>query len=243
MPLMRQALAHFTRVRQLAPDNLAARLWLAQIYLFNRLPDRALEALHDPLTHPRRFGLTETNSTDLNVLASAAYFQKNELPRGVELLELEIARHPDDDTLLTSATQAYFMHGLYTNALRVINRQLARTPDDPQWLFGKGFANLQLGRYDQAITAFTRVLESDHQQSHRPLQPRPRLSRKRPPELTPAPTTPRCNPPTPIRSRSPTASPKSPGASTKPTKPSATTNFTSPTRRPIPPNSKPSANA
>jgi len=157
--LMRQAITPFARVRQLAPDNLPVRLWLAQLYLYNRLPERALEALHDPLQQPRRFSLYETNSTELNVLAAAGYFQKDELPRGVELLEREVARHPDDNTLLTSAAQAFFMRGLYTNALHIIDRRLAQTPDDPQWLFGKGYANLQLGRHDQAIAALTRVLE------------------------------------------------------------------------------------
>ena len=157
--LLRQAVAPFARVRQLAPDNLAARLWLAQLYLFNRLPDRALEAMNDPLTQPKTFSLNDTNSTELNVLASAAHFQKDEAPRGVAFLEMEIARHPDDDTLLTAATQAYMMRGLYTNALRVIERKLARTPDDPQWLFGKGYANIQIGAYDKAIAAMTRVLE------------------------------------------------------------------------------------
>jgi tetratricopeptide (TPR) repeat protein len=157
--LMRQAIAPFARVRQLAPDNLPARLWLAQLYLYNRLPDRALEALHDPLTQQLRFSLTESNSAELNLLASAGYFQKNELARGVELLDQEIARHPNDDMLQTIAARAFFMGGLYTNALRVIEHRLAQTPDDPQWLFGEGFANLQLGRYGQAITAMTRVME------------------------------------------------------------------------------------
>jgi predicted Zn-dependent protease len=157
--LMRQSVEPFNRVRQLAPENLPTRLWLAQLYLFNRLPDRALEALRDPLNHPYRFFLNESNSTELNVLAAAGYFQKNESSRGVELLELEVSRHPDDNTLLTSAAQAFFMRGLYTNALRVIDLRLKQTPDDPQWLFGLGYANLQLARYNQAITALTRVLD------------------------------------------------------------------------------------
>jgi len=159
MPLMRQALAEFHRVRQLVPDSLVTRLKLAQLYLFNHLADPALEALHDPLAEPLRFGLSESNSVDLNVLAAAAYFQKGETAPGGELLDLEMSRHPDNESLVTSAAQAYMMHGLYTNALRVINHQLVKTPDNPQWIFGKGYANLQLHRYDQAVTAFTRVLE------------------------------------------------------------------------------------
>ncbi|MBW8863514.1 MAG: hypothetical protein JF609_01045, partial [Verrucomicrobia bacterium] len=51
----RQAAREYTRVRQLAPDNLIIRFQLAQIYLFNHLPDRALESLHDPMTTPAKF--------------------------------------------------------------------------------------------------------------------------------------------------------------------------------------------
>ena len=157
--LLRQAISPFLRARELAPGNLAARLWLAQLYLFNRLPDRALEALHDPLTQPAKFSLTVSNATELNVLAAAAHFQRNELPTGVALLETEVKRHPDDDNLLTAAAQAFMMRGLYTNALHVIECKLAQTPDAPQWLFGQGYANLQLGIYHQAIASFTRVIQ------------------------------------------------------------------------------------
>jgi tetratricopeptide (TPR) repeat protein len=157
--MLKQALQPFTRVRQLAPDNLATRLWLAQLYIFSRQPDRALEALHDPLTTPSRFGLTATNATELNVLAAAVYFQKNETAEGVAILEREMARHPDDNTLHTAATQAYMMRGLYTNALEIINNRLARTPDDPQWLFGRGLAFQQMTNYSGAIADFSRILK------------------------------------------------------------------------------------
>ncbi len=155
---LRQAANQFTRVRQLAPENLATRLQLAQIYVFNHLADRALEAIHDPLTQPLKFGLNEKNSTGLNVLAASAHFQKNEVADGTDLLEIEISRHPEDDALLTAATQVYFTRGLFTNALHIINHKLTRTPDDVTWLFGKGYACIQLGAYEDSIKAMTRVL-------------------------------------------------------------------------------------
>lgn len=154
----RQAVAPFERVRQLVPENLAARLWLAQIYLASHLPDRALDALQAPLTQPATFLLNDTNSTQLNILAAAACFQKTNLTRGSEILETEISRHPDNNDLLIAAAQAYVSRGLFTNALAVIDRKLRLTPDDPTWLFGKGYACIQMKHYDEAIAALTRLL-------------------------------------------------------------------------------------
>jgi len=155
----RQAAREYTRVRQLAPDNLTTRLQLAQIYVFNKLPDRALEAINEPLAKPMKFGLNEYNSTGISILAASAHFQKDEIAAACQLLEKELARHPDDEMLLKTTAQAYFMHGLYTNALRLINLKLAVNPDDVVWLFGKGFASIQIGAYEDSIKSMTRVLE------------------------------------------------------------------------------------
>jgi tetratricopeptide (TPR) repeat protein len=156
--LLRQAIEPFERVRELAPDNLPARLWLAQCYLAARLPDRALDALRAPLYQPERFSLTETNSTQLSILTAAAYFQKNDNARGVQLVETEISRQPTNDALLVTAAQIYLRRGLFSNALAIIDRKLQSAPDDPTWLFGKGFASIQTKAYDDAITALTHLL-------------------------------------------------------------------------------------
>jgi tetratricopeptide (TPR) repeat protein len=154
----RQAVASFARVRELAPNNLAARLWLAQIYAICRQPDRALEALHDPLTHPEQFSLARTNLTDLNLIVATACFQKNDLAQGARLFEAEIARHPADDGLRSSAMQIFVNHGLFTNALGLVEEKLRLVPDDPDWLFNKGYILIQTKAYDDAIDALTRVL-------------------------------------------------------------------------------------
>ena len=156
--LFRQAVEPFERVRQLLPDNLAARLWLAQIYLASRLPDRAFDALREPLAQPEKFSITETNSTQINILAAAAYFQKDDNASGVRLLETEISRHPTNDDLVVATSQAYVRRGLFTNALALINRKLQAAPDDPRWLFGKGYASIQVKNYDDAIAALTHLL-------------------------------------------------------------------------------------
>ncbi len=155
----RQAVAPLARVRELAPDNLTARLWLGRIYVTSRLPDRALEALRDPLEQPDRFSLAKINATELNIIAAAAYFMKNDFTRATHLLETEIALHPDDNNLLNATVQAYLSHGLFTNALAVIDRQLKLAPNDPNWLFGRGYTCFQMRAYDDAVAALTRALQ------------------------------------------------------------------------------------
>jgi tetratricopeptide (TPR) repeat protein len=155
----RQSAREFDRVRQLAPENLQARLQLAQINLIGRQADSALEAIRDPLTRPEKFGLNDDNSTGIHILAAAAHFQKDEVKDGVRILEAEIARHPDDDALRTATTQVYFQRGLFTNALRLIEAKLTTTPDDVTWLFGKGYASIQIGAYADSIKSMTRVLQ------------------------------------------------------------------------------------
>jgi tetratricopeptide (TPR) repeat protein len=154
----RQAVASFDRVRQLTPDNLPARLWLGRIYLMAHLPERALDALRDPLAQPGKFSLVETNETQLNLLAAAAWFQETNVTRGSELLEKEISRHPEDNDLFAAATQAYMVRGLFTNALGVIDRKLRLAPDDPAWLYTKGFVCIQMKAYADAIAALSHVL-------------------------------------------------------------------------------------
>jgi len=154
----RQAVAPLERVRELVPENLNTRILLAQIYITDHLPDRALIALREPLANPEKFSLVKSNETQLNVLAAAAYFQQNNSARAAELLETEIFSHPNDDDLLTATTRAFMAHGLFTNALEVIDNKLKLTPDDPGWIFGRGYVSMQLKNYDDAIAAMSRVL-------------------------------------------------------------------------------------
>jgi tetratricopeptide (TPR) repeat protein len=154
----RQAVASFDRVRELAPDYLPARLWLAQIYLMAHLPKPAMAALSDPLAHPEKFSLVETNEIQVHVLAAAACFQETNFSRGAEMLDAEMALHPDNNDLFASTAQAYMVNGLFDRALGVIDRKLKSAPDDPAWLYSRGYVSIQLKNYDAAIAALSRVL-------------------------------------------------------------------------------------
>jgi len=156
--LLCQAIASYSRVRDFLPDNLPTLLSLGELYVFSHRPELALEALRKPLSQPERFGLNDTNSTELNIVASAAYLQQTNLARGISLLDQEITRHPENADLLTTAAKVFFTQGLLTNALRVIDLKLSRTPDEPDWLFSKGFTHLRLKQYPEAIASLSRLI-------------------------------------------------------------------------------------
>jgi len=155
---LRQAATELTRVHELAPDNLLARLWLGQIYVLTHQPDQALDVLREPREQPEKFSVTKTNLTFVNIIVASACFQKNDRAQGIQLLEAEMASHPADDSLRSAIVQAYVNNNLLTNALALIDDKLQITPEDPVWLFNKGYISIQLKTYDRAIDALSRVL-------------------------------------------------------------------------------------
>jgi tetratricopeptide (TPR) repeat protein len=134
-----QAALQFERVRVLQPDNVPARLALAQIYLFHRLPDATLQVINEMHAKADPSALNNhTNAVQLLGLETSAYLAKGE-PQGAEkTVEAALAAAPNDPELLAAASKIYLDFGYYTNALRTINRQLQVRPDDPGALFYKG---------------------------------------------------------------------------------------------------------
>jgi tetratricopeptide (TPR) repeat protein len=154
----RQAVVPMERVRELDPDFLPARMWLAQIYAFNHLTHRALEVLQAPLAQPEIFSINNSNSMQFSMLAADVYFQNHDAARADRVLQTEVSRNPTNGVLLVRAEQLYASNGHFTNALAIADQALRLTPDDPNWLFTKGYICIQLEKNDDAIAALTRAL-------------------------------------------------------------------------------------
>ena len=154
----RQAVAPLARVLQFDPSFLAARIALAKIYALNRMPDRALSVLQEPLSQPGDLSTSDPSITEMNMLASAAYYQKNKLVEGTRLLETEVSRNPTNQALLTTVEEIYINRKMFSNAMAIANRGLLVTPNDPNWLFTKGYIYNQLQKYGDAITMLNAAL-------------------------------------------------------------------------------------
>jgi tetratricopeptide (TPR) repeat protein len=157
----RQAVQQLERVRALLPNDALSRLWLARVYVTARQPDRALPVIAELRERAERFTASPTNRNELLTLEARAYFARNELQRGIELLESAMARATNDQHLLMLASSAYFDNGLYSNALATLERFARVAPDNTFAVFNQGVVWMQLGDHRKAVAAFSRVCEME----------------------------------------------------------------------------------
>lgn len=156
--LFRQAAQAFERVHTFAPDDLPTRLYLAELNLIARKPDRALELVRAPLEQPERFHLSPTNRVDALGVQAKAWFLQGEAARADTLLETAIQAAPTNHYLLANAVAIYTENSRFSNALVNVDRQLQVRPDDPVALLNKGYLHMQLNAFGEAILAMTQLL-------------------------------------------------------------------------------------
>lgn len=156
--LYREAAAQFLRAKQLAPDNLAPYLWLAQIYNFWQLSDATLELTRAARALPASVIAEPTTQVEIARLEATAYFNKQEPLLADRVLQNVIARLPDNPTLLNIALQLYVTHQRYTESIDIIMQILKQNPDEPNALNNLGFIYLQLQKYDRAIPVLDRLI-------------------------------------------------------------------------------------
>ena len=156
--LTRQAAQAFTRVRAFSTNDLGSRLWLAQLNLNQKFPDRTLELTREIRSILAKSTNDTTNFTDLFTLEAAAYFARNEPAAAIKLIESSLTKDPENIQLLAAACRTYSENGQYTNALVLAQRILRLAPDDANTWLNQGCFQVQLNAYAEAVASFNRVL-------------------------------------------------------------------------------------
>jgi tetratricopeptide (TPR) repeat protein len=157
--LYRQAAMQFERVIALAPADLLARIWLAQLCVISRLPDKALDLVEEIRAQPNLRGAASTNRTQLLFVEAAAHLAKSDVKGAEATVRATMRQYPGDENLLATASQVYIRYGCYSNALIMMDQQLALSPTNLNTLVNKGYACIQAGAFEQAIPPLTQVLE------------------------------------------------------------------------------------
>jgi tetratricopeptide (TPR) repeat protein len=156
--LYRQGAAQFDRAIALAPENLAARIWLAQLCVISRLPDKALDLVEQIRSQPSLNDAARTNRTELLFVETAARLAQNDVKGAEAAVQATMRKYPGDEGLLATASQVYMRYGCYSNALITMDQQLALSPTNLNTLVNKGYACIQAGAFEQAIAPLTKVL-------------------------------------------------------------------------------------
>jgi tetratricopeptide (TPR) repeat protein len=159
--LFRQAAIQLLRSLQLEPDNLDARLWLANVYLLGHVSDKALEITRDIRARRGPNTLQTTNEIELIRIDAIANIQSDRFQKGEEMLlnarkQFQGAR-VIDDTLL----QVYLQMNRLTNALALIGQQLEQTPGNPVVLMNQALVYLRIPDYARAAATVSEVLKRD----------------------------------------------------------------------------------
>ncbi len=159
--LFRQAAFQFIRSLQLDPDNLSARLWLANVFLLGQAPDKVLETTREIRTRLGAAALNVTNQAELVRLEATAHFESDRFQEAEKMLLTAHQRYPEarviDDTLL----QIYLQSNRLTNALSFIDEQLRQKPDNTDALLTRALVCMKIPAYDQASAAVADVLKRD----------------------------------------------------------------------------------
>jgi tetratricopeptide (TPR) repeat protein len=153
----RQAAQNFDRSTVLGPDNLAAYLWLGEMYIRGAQVDEALKLVEKIYSTPQLLN-QETNRAELIMVEASAYATKTNFSGAASAATRGLKRWPKDQAVIGAALQVYLSSGSYTNALSLVDEMLRQDPDNPAFLINKGFVCIQLSKFQDAIAPLTRVL-------------------------------------------------------------------------------------
>jgi len=162
--LHHQAAQQFERVKTLAPRNLLARMWLAQLYVVNNLPSQAMQLISEIRKHPALFPVPSTNRTEMLFVEASAHLASGDVKGAEAAVKSAVLEYPGDDDVLATATQVYINYQCYSNALTTIQQELSISATNIMALINKGFVCIQLGAFEQAIPPLDRVLSLDTNQ-------------------------------------------------------------------------------
>lgn len=155
--LLRQSAQQFERIAELIPDNLPARMRLAESYVRFQ-PGKALDLINSIRQQAEATPDSGISRNEILSVESQALYAVGEAEKAEKLLSEAMEKNPKDVALLSFVFQfSSFVHS-YTNALTAINHALELQPNDVNALVNKGFLAIQIGDFEQAIPPLTTAI-------------------------------------------------------------------------------------
>lgn len=152
-----QAIPLLTRVVDQNPGDERERRLLASLQLIAHEPDDALATLAPQLS--------AASNADALDLASAAYEDKHETDKAVDLLRQAIVLDPNNVQLYVDFAAMASAHQSFQVGINVVNDGIALHPNAAALYFARGVLQVQLAQYDQAQSDFETAYRLDPNQS------------------------------------------------------------------------------
>lgn len=156
--LPRQAIQQLQRSAALAPDVLAPRLALAELYTRCQLNDQATAAIHQLREDFIKIPETAKLDTQLSVLEADICLSQTNLAGASKIYQSILQQHPADRNIENGILKAYVAIGDFTNAEKVVSGMLNHKPDDLGALLAKSGVLIQSGRAGEAIPVLDQIL-------------------------------------------------------------------------------------
>ncbi len=152
----RQAAIEFARCSGLAPNWIEPRLWHAQTLLNERDYEGAARATEriQPVNLPSD-GSSQAQYLFCRATALQGLNQTNE---AAQCITEFVAKHPEQEEVLSIAARLYLRQMDYQPALGVFDQLLKHQPGRLEYLSNKGLAEIQLGQYEEAVSTLTGAL-------------------------------------------------------------------------------------
>lgn len=121
----RQAAQEYSRVAEVRPREIRARIGLAKAYVYGGWLDKALGEINSiPKDFPE---MAVIHKLELASLEAAALFNKGELDAAEQRLQKARADFPNFNAPTQSLLELYRVSGKYTNALNLVDEQIKRS--------------------------------------------------------------------------------------------------------------------
>lgn len=166
--LPRQSIIQLTRVTELAPTNLTARLVLADTFLKLNLGDHAKAVLESARARSDlRAGLAK-NEAEVLRLDALVLFKQNKAAEAEQALAAALQKFPNSLPILDTLIETYLYSGRFTNAMALTETQLKIAPTNPRGLVNKGGLLIQMKQFEAALAPLDKLiaLNPNHSGAH-----------------------------------------------------------------------------
>jgi tetratricopeptide (TPR) repeat protein len=154
----RQALQQFERAHALAPDVIAPKLALAELYQRLGFAEKSrsfiAEARTDLSAQPQKNEI----ETGLALMEAGSWLTQSNTANARDILQNLLQTDPNNPRTQNQVLRAYLSFGDYTNAAAIVNRQLADDPDNLTALANRAVIQIKQGALTNAVTTLNHIL-------------------------------------------------------------------------------------